>query len=89
MPDFTMSLRLDADCAANLKKLSELTNQSLASITREAVRKYVTQLLVDAHFEEETRQALKEYRETGVHVTLDEMEPFLLGNTKEIPRCHN
>lgn len=88
MPEFTMSLRLDADCAGNLKKLAILTNQSLAAISREAIASYVTQKLEDARFDEETRLALREYREQGLHVSLEEMEAYLLGKTQKIPQCH-
>ncbi len=88
MADFSMTLRLEDALAENLRTLSKLTGASLSALAREAVREYVTAQLEEELFHAHSLASLKTYHENGLHVTLEELTPWLEGKEKELPQCH-
>jgi predicted transcriptional regulator len=71
-----MSLRLDADLKERLNKIAEVQKRSAHALARNA----------------SCRASLDEYRETGLHITHEELDAWLdtwgTTNEKPGPECH-
>ena len=86
------SVKLDDDMKDRVRALAEQQQRSPHWIMREAIRQYVEREEVRASFAQEEREGWEEYRRTGLHLTLDEVNAWLetwgTPDEKGPPECH-
>lgn len=95
MPAFaarTLSVKLDGEMRDRIKHLAEARQRTPHWVMREAIREYVEREEKREAFRQATLQAWEEYRETGLHVTGEEVTAWLetWGEAGEqaAPACH-
>ena len=86
------SVKLDPALKSRLDHLAQVRRRSAHWIMREAIRQYVEREEARESFKEEALQAWREYRETGLHLSVEETTAWLdtWGSEKETeaPRRH-
>lgn len=86
------SLKLDDELNARIHRLADDTNRSPEAIVREAVQQYIDREEPISVREQAALEALRDYRETGLHLTGAEVEDWLdtwSGEAGEdAPQCH-
>jgi predicted transcriptional regulator len=91
MPE-TVAFELDARIKTRLERLAKARRRSMASLLREAIRQYVIREERRERFDRDALSALREYEETGLHVTQEEMEAWFArleaGENAEPPKPH-
>jgi predicted transcriptional regulator len=91
MPD-TTTLELDPEIRARLERLAEARQRSTAGLLLDAIRQYVDREERRERFDRDALAALREYEETGLHVTQEEMEEWFArleaGEDLEPPQPH-
>jgi predicted transcriptional regulator len=87
-----MSLKLDATERERLGALATSRKRSSHYLMREAVREYLTREEARESFRKDSADALRHYRRTGLHTTLEELDDWVnsLGTSKPKPppKCH-
>lgn len=87
-----MSIKLDEDTRARVKRLADARRRSSHWLMREAITQYVDREEKREAFRLDTLKAWEAYRATGLHVTADEADAWLeqleQGNDIEPPACH-
>jgi predicted transcriptional regulator len=87
-----MSLRLDADLRERLNKIADVQKRSAHALARDAVSRYVAQEEKGAQWNASCQASLDEYKETGLHITHEELNSWLdtwgTTNEKPAPECH-
>ena len=86
------SLKLDSEMAERVKRLADAKQRTAESLLREAVEEYISR----AEARDETLKAgiaaWEHYKTTGLHVTGEEMEEWMLkieaGEDVPPPECH-
>ena len=88
----TTSLKLDLQLKERVKRLAESQRRTAHWVMREAIEGYVTRAEERQAFIQEGLDSWKEYQETGLHLTLDEVSKWLetwgTENETEAPECH-
>ena len=86
------SLKLDDALDARIHRLANDTNRSPDAIVTEAVQQYVDREETIRLREQTALDALRHYRETGLHLTGEELEDWLdtWGSEAQVdaPPCH-
>jgi predicted transcriptional regulator len=86
------SIKLDDDLNNRVRRLAEQRRRSPHWIMREAIREYVTREEARESFRQEAMASWLAYRETGRHLTGDEVRAWLDGWGAEVedepPACH-
>lgn len=87
-----VSVKLDDDEQERLKTLAELRDRSPHYLMREAIRQYLDREESRESFKREALQAWRDYTETGLHATGEEVDDWLgrWGTEAETkaPDCH-
>jgi predicted transcriptional regulator len=87
-----VAVKIDADIKKRLKNLAEAKQRSAHWLMCEAINQYVEREEKRASFRQDAMSAWEEYRETGLHVTGEEVVNWLktwgTGNEKDVPKCH-
>lgn len=88
-----VSIKIDADTKARVKRLADARHRSSHWVMREAITQYVNREEKREAFRQETLKAWEDYRSTGLHLTADEADAWLAqleqGNDVEPPECHD
>jgi predicted transcriptional regulator len=88
----TLSVKLDGEMRDRIKRLAEARYRTPHWVMREAIREYIEREEKREAFRQATFKAWEEYRETGMHVTGDEVTAWLetWGEAQEqaAPACH-
>jgi predicted transcriptional regulator len=71
------SVKLDADLKDRLARLADTRRRSAHWMMREAIRQYVEREEARESFRQEALRSWQEYRETGLHSTLDDTAAWL------------
>jgi predicted transcriptional regulator len=86
------SIKLDEELRDRVQHLAEARRRSSHWIMREAIAQYVEREEKRETLRKETVRAWEEFEATGLHVTAEEVEKWLLswGAEKELPapECH-
>jgi predicted transcriptional regulator len=86
------SIKLDDDLTSRVRRLAEQRQRSPHWIMREAIREYVAREEARESFRQEAMASWLAYRETGRHLTGDEVRAWLDGWGAEVedepPACH-
>lgn len=87
------SVKLDEGLKSKVQHLADLKNRSPHWIMCEAIRDYVEREEAKERFKEEALASWKSYKETGRHLTGQEVREWLQtwGTDKEseLPQCHD
>lgn len=87
-----LSVKLEANEKTALMKIAEQKERSVHFVMCQAVREYIDREQKRLDFYEDGRKALEHYKETGLHVTHEEMMMWAksLGTSHELtpPVCH-
>lgn len=87
------SVKLDDDLKSKVQHLASLRNRSPHWIMREAIRDYIEREEAKERFKEEALASWNSYKETGRHLTGQEVRDWLqtwgTDNESEIPGCHD
>ena len=86
------SVRIDGDLKNRVQHIADIRNRSAHWIMREAIRDYVEREEAKERFKQEALASWTAYKETGQHLTGEEVKEWLSrwGTEKEttIPQCH-
>ena len=87
-----MAIKIDEDTKARVKRLADARQRSSHWLMREAITQYLDREEKREVFRQDTLKAWEAFRETGLHVTADEADAWMVqleqGNDVEPPECH-
>lgn len=87
-----VAIKLDDETKARVKRLAEARNRTSHWLMREAITQYVDREERREAFRQDTLKAWEAYRTTGLHVTGNKADAWLVqleeGNDIEPPACH-
>lgn len=87
-----VSVKLDDDMRERIQSLAESKQRSSHWIMREAIRTYVEKEEAQLSFDEATLASWKNYQETGLHLTGEEvfawMDTWGADEETDAPPCH-
>jgi predicted transcriptional regulator len=87
-----VSVKIDDELKGRVQRLAESRKRSAHWIMREAIEQYVGREEAQASFQAEAEDAWKSYRETGLHLTGEEVREWLgdwgTENETKVPACH-
>jgi len=87
-----MAIVLDNKIESKVQKLAEARHCTTQSIMAEAIRQFVEREEKRERLWQDGLAAWQEYQETGLHVTMEEMDSWLAkleaGEDAELPKCH-
>lgn len=87
-----LSVKLEANEKAALMKIAASKERSVHFVMRQALNEYIDREQKRIDFYEDGRKALEHYKETGLHVTHEEMMVWAqsIGTPDELPPpvCH-
>ena len=87
-----IAIKIDPDTRERVKRLAEARHRTPHWVMREAISQYVEREEKREAFRQNALNAWNEYRETGLHVTGDEVIPWLdtwgEENETAAPVCH-
>ena len=87
-----VAIKIDEDTRERVKRLAEARRRSSHWMMLEAIRQYVEREEKREAFRQDGINAWKEYQETGLHVTGDEVIAWLdtwgEENEQAVPICH-
>ncbi|WP_295408340.1 ribbon-helix-helix protein, CopG family [uncultured Thiocystis sp.] len=87
-----IAVKLEQDIRDRIKRLAEVRQRSTHWLMREAIQQYVEREERCEAFRQDGIQAWEAYRRTGLHVTLEEADAWLItledGHDVEPPECH-
>ncbi|WP_075881409.1 CopG family ribbon-helix-helix protein [Vreelandella massiliensis] len=86
------SIKLDDALKERVQHLAEARQRSAHWLMRDAIEQYIEREERREAFKQDTLKAWEEYQATGLHVTADEVEQWLVswGKDDEVsaPTCH-
>lgn len=86
------TIKFDVETKERVKRLAQARHRSTHWMVIEAVKQYVDREEKRQNLQREALSAWKEYQETGLHVTGDEVVSWLETwgdeNEKAVPICH-
>ena len=86
------SVKLDDGMKARVQHLAEARKRTPHSIMREAISQYVERREKREGLREDTLEAWKEFQETELHATAEEVDQWLASwgseNEQPAPKCH-
>ena len=87
-----MSIRLDVTTRDRLSKIALSQKRTSHALAREAINTFIEKKESEAAWNQSCLDAVREYEETGLHVTNDEVMQWLdsWGTENELPppKCH-
>ncbi|POF30184.1 CopG family ribbon-helix-helix protein [Roseibium marinum] len=87
------SIKLDDELKVRVQTLAETRRRSSHWIMREAIAQYVEREEKREAFKQDTLRAWEEYKQTGMHLTGEEVDDWLkkleAGEDAELPACHS
>ena len=87
-----MSVKLDDELKERVRQLAEDQQRSPRWIVREAVKQYVDKEEARSSFAKEAMAAWTHYKETGLHLTGEEVDDWLktwgTDDETDAPECH-
>ncbi|QDC01408.1 MULTISPECIES: CopG family ribbon-helix-helix protein [Phyllobacteriaceae] len=87
-----ISVKIDDDLKSRVQRLAESRRRSSHWIMREAIEQYVEREEARASFRAEAQESWVAYRETGLHLTGQEVRDWLgswgTEEETEVPTCH-
>ncbi|MCL2075550.1 MAG: ribbon-helix-helix domain-containing protein [Betaproteobacteria bacterium] len=86
-------VRVDAPLRERVRNIAERKRRSANSIMKEAIEKFVDAEERRAAFQREVLESMRDYEETGLHLTLDEIKAWMdecsaTGKIVDMPVCH-
>ncbi|KPX86327.1 CopG family ribbon-helix-helix protein [Pseudomonas meliae] len=88
-----MAVKLDLGMRDRIQQLAKSQQRTPHWMMREAIKQYVEREEKRQAFQQEAIHAWNEYKATGMHLTLEEVETWLAqleeGKDVEPPACHN
>ena len=88
----TVSVKLDSGTRARLEKVAKARSRSAHWVMREAIGQYIEREENREAFRIDTTNAWKEYQETDLHATTEEVAAWLstwgAEDESSAPRCH-
>ncbi|QBH98607.1 ribbon-helix-helix protein, CopG family [Limnobaculum zhutongyuii] len=92
MPTSTTTLKIDNKLRERIKKLADSRDRSPHYLMLAAITEYIEREEAQESFKQEALDSWREYQETGLHLTGDEVKTWLRGWGTEaetdIPECH-
>jgi len=87
MPTTPVAVRLGDPLKERVRTLASQKNRPMHWLMREAIEQYVTREEQRESFRQETLDAWRDYQDTGLHVTSDEVVVWLnsWGEENELP----
>jgi len=86
------SLKIDDELKDRIQHLANARRRSASWIMREAIEQYVKREEARESFHREATESWAEFQETGLHITLDELNNWLdtwgTDGETEAPECH-
>ncbi|WJR66730.1 ribbon-helix-helix protein, CopG family [Neorhizobium sp. CSC1952] len=86
------SLKIDDDLEGRVQKLAVSRQQSTQGLMREAIEQYVEREEARENFKQEALASWEDYKETGLHLTGDELRAWMktwgTEAETEAPECH-
>ncbi|MDE1993315.1 MAG: CopG family transcriptional regulator [Rhizobiaceae bacterium] len=86
------NVEISPDIGERLQKLAVSRDRELSSLLKEAVEQYVEREEKREAFRQDALRAWEDYQETGLHLTLEEVEEWFQqladGEDVEPPACH-
>jgi len=86
------SLKIDDDLEDRVQKLAVSRQQSTQGLMREAIEQYVEREEARENFKQEALASWEDYKETGLHLTGDELRAWMktwgTEAETEAPECH-
>ncbi|GAB5427971.1 MAG: CopG family ribbon-helix-helix protein [Devosia indica] len=87
-----VSVKLDDEMRERVQALAESKQRSAHWIMREAIRGYVEREESRARFIADAEESYRHYKETGLHLTWDEVEAWMStwgsDDEQDPPACH-
>ena len=87
-----VAIKIDEDTKARVKRLADARQRSSHWLMREAITQYLDREEKREVFRQDTLKAWEAFRETGLQVTADEADAWMVqleqGNDVEPPECH-
>jgi len=87
-----LSIKLDDAMKERIQALASERQRSPHWIMKEAIRQYVETEEAKASFEKEALVSWQHYKETGLHLTVDEVQNWLktwgTDDETDAPECH-
>jgi predicted transcriptional regulator len=92
MPHVTATLKLEPEMKERVKHLANAKQRSPHWVMKAAIEQYVEREEKREAAHQDAIKAWEEYKETGLHLTLEETDAWLAeleaGNDIEPPACH-
>jgi len=87
-----VTLEIDAEIEAQVRRLADARHQSPAGLVSEAVRQFVLREQRREQMQNDSLAAWRDYQATGLHLTYEEADAWLekleAGLDVEPPPCH-
>lgn len=87
-----VAVKLDEADRNSLESLAAYKNRSAHYLMREAIHEYIQKEEVERRFVAAAEASSREFQETGLHITMDEMSAWLATwgtpNEQPMPICH-
>lgn len=88
----TISVKIEEGLERRLQKLAVSRQQSPDGLMREAIEQFVEREEARENFKQEAHAAWEDYKETGLHLTGDELRDWMktwgTEAETEAPECH-
>lgn len=87
-----VTVKLEADIRKRIQHLAHARDRSAHWIMKQAIGEYVEREEKREVFRQDTLRAWEDYRQTGLHLTAEEMDAWMArleaGEDAELPECH-
>lgn len=87
-----VTVKLEADIRKRIQHLARARDRSAHWIMKQAIGEYVEREEKREVFRQDTLRAWEDYRQTGLHLTAEEMDAWMVrleaGEDAELPECH-
>lgn len=88
----TVSVKLDSSDRERINLLATVKKRTAHYLMKEAIHEYIQREESHLNFIRAAEASAREYDDTGLHVTLDEMDSWMeswgTDNEKPMPICH-
>lgn len=87
-----VSVKIDDELKRRIQGVADSQQRSAHSIMHDAIREYVERAEAHGRFVQEALASWRHYKQTGLHLTLDEVDAWLetwgTSEEKGPPECH-
>lgn len=92
MPTSSTTLKIDDSLKERVKKLADARDRTPHYLMIAAITRYIEHEEARESFKQEAIDSWRDYQETGLHLTGEEVKSWLRGwgtdEEKDIPECH-